>query len=135
MPSIEVIEDIGVRHRSRLKAAGLWSCTALLEAGATKKGRRIVAETVGVSESRVLEWVHKADLMRVAGISTRYSQLLEAAGVDSMRKLKKSRPTQLHQSLITADKKRRKRLVKRLPPANEVATWIYQARKLSPIVK
>ena len=135
MPSIEVIEDIGVRHRSRLKAADLWSCSALLAAGATKKGRRIVAETVGVSESRVLEWVHKADLMRITGISTRYSQLLEAAGIDSMRKLKKSRPAQLHQSLVAADKRRRKRLVKRLSPATEVATWIQQARQLSPMVK
>ena len=135
MPSIEAIQDIGVRHRSRLKAAELWSCRALLEAGATKKGRRIVAETVGVSESRVLEWVHKADLMRVNGISTRYSQLLEAAGVESMRKLRKSRPAQLHQSLVEEDKKRRKRLVNRLPPAKEVASWIEQARTLSPIVK
>ncbi|HCJ85113.1 MAG: hypothetical protein MB55_03805 [marine actinobacterium MedAcidi-G3] len=135
MPSIEAIQDIGVRHRSRLKAAELWSCRALLEAGATKKGRRIVAETVGVSESRVLEWVHKADLMRVNGISTRYSQLLEAAGVESMRKLRKSRPAQLHQSLVEEDKKRRKRLVNRLPPAKEVAAWIEQARTLSPIVK
>ena len=135
MPSIEAIQDIGVRHRSRLKAAELWSCRALLEAGATKKGRRIVAETVGVSESRVLEWVHKADLMRVNGISNRYSQLLEAAGVESMRKLRKSRPAQLHQSLVEEDKKRRKRLVNRLPPAKEVAGWIEQARTLSPIVK
>ena len=135
MPSIEAIQDIGVRHRSRLKAAELWSCRALLEAGATKKGRRIVAETVGVSESRVLEWVHKADLMRVNGISTRYSQLLEAAGVESMRKLRKSRPDQLHQSLVEEDKKRRKRLGNRLPPAKEVAAWIEQARTLSPIVK
>ena len=135
MPSIEAIQDIGVRHRSRLKAAELWSCRALLEAGATKKGRRIVAETVGGSESRVLEWGHKADLMRVNGISTRYSQLLEAAGVESMRKLRKSRPAQLHQSLVEEDKKRRKRLVNRLPPAKEVAAWIEQARTLSPIVK
>lgn len=135
MPSIEAIQDIGVRHRSRLRAAELWSCRALLEAGATKKGRRIVAETVGVSESRVLEWVHKADLMRVNGISTRYSQLLEAAGVESMRKLRKSRPAQLHQSLVEEDKRRRKRLVNRLPPAKEVAAWIEQARTLSPIVK
>ena len=135
MPSIEAIQDIGVRHRSRLRAAELWSCRALLEAGATKKGRRIVAETVGVSESRVLEWVHKADLMRVNGISTRYSQLLEAAGVESMRKLRKSRPAQLYQSLVEEDKRRRKRLVNRLPPAKGVAAWIEQARTLSPIVK
>jgi predicted flap endonuclease-1-like 5' DNA nuclease len=135
MPSIEVIEDIGSRHRARLKAADLWSCRALLEAGATKRGRRIVAETVGVSESRVLEWVHKADLMRINGISTRYAQLLEAAGVDSIRKLRKRRPAQLHQSLVAEDAKRRKRLVSRLPSKKEVGAWVKQAKKLPQVVK
>ncbi len=135
MPSIEVIEDIGSRHRARLKAADLWSCRALLEAGATKRGRRIVAETVGVSESRVLEWVHKADLMRINGISTRYAQLLEAAGVDSIRKLRKRRPAQLHQSLVAEDAKRRKRLVSRLPSKKEVGAWVRQAKKLPQVVK
>ena len=75
MPSIEAIEDIGSRHRVRLKAASLGSCQNLLEAGATRRGRRIISETVGVAESRVLEWVNKADLMRINGISTRYAQL------------------------------------------------------------
>jgi len=135
MPSIEVIEDIGSRHRARLKAADLRSCRALLEAGATKRGRRIVAETVGVSESRVLEWVHKADLMRINGISTRYAQLLEAAGVDSIRKLRKRRPAQLHQSLVAEDAKRRKRLVSRLPSKKEVGAWVRQAKKLPQVVK
>ncbi len=135
MPSIEVIEDIGSRHQARLKAADLWSCRALLEAGATKRGRRIVAETVGVSESRVLEWVHKADLMRINGISTRYAQLLEAAGVESIRKLRKRRPEQLHQSLVAEDAKRRKRLVSRLPSKKEVGAWVRQAKKLPQVVK
>ena len=135
MPSIEGIEDIGSRTRARLQAADLWSCRALLEAGATKRGRRIVAETVGVSESRVLEWVHKADLMRINGISTRYAQLLEAAGVDSIRKLRKRRPAQLHQSLVAEDAKRRKRLVSRLPSKKEVGAWVRQAKKLPQVVK
>jgi len=135
MPSIEVIEDIGSRHRARLKAADLRSCRALLEAGATKRGRRILAETVGVSESRVLEWVHKADLMRINGISTRYAQLLEATGVDSIRKLRKRRPAQLHQSLVAEDAKRRKRLVSRLPSKKEVGAWVRQAKKLPQVVK
>ena len=49
MPSIEAIEDIGSRHRVRLKAASLGSCQNLLEAGATRRGRRIISETVGVA--------------------------------------------------------------------------------------
>ena len=135
MPSIEAIEDIGSRHRVRLKAASLGSCQNLLEAGATRRGRRIISETVGVAESRVLEWVNKADLMRINGISTRYAQLLEAAGVDSIRKLRKRRPAHLHQSLVTENATRRKRLVNRLPSKKEVNAWVKQAKKLPQIVK
>ena len=107
MPSIRAIEDIGVRHQARLTAADLGSCKSLLEAGATKRGRRVISETVGVAESRVFEWVNKADLMRIRGISTQYSELLEAVGVDSLRKLRKSRITQLHKALIRANDNRR----------------------------
>ena len=135
MASIDKIEDIGVRHRSRLNAAELSSCEALLEAGSNRRGRRIIAETVGVAENRVLEWVNKADLMRITGVSTRYAQLLEAAGVDSIRKLRKSRPGQLHQSLVAEDEKRRKRLVNPLPSKKEVGAWVRQAKKLPQVVK
>ena len=106
-----------------------------MKAGATRRGRRIISETVGVAESRVLEWVNKADLMRINGISTRYAQLLEAAGVDSIRKLRKRRPAHLHQSLVTENATRRKRLVNRLPSKKEVGAWVKQAKKLPQIVK
>ena len=135
MPSIEAIEDIGSRHQARLKAAALGACQNLLKAGATRRGRRIISATVGVAESRVLEWVNKADLMRINGISTRYAQLLEAAGVDSIRKLRKRRPAHLHQSLVTENATRRKRLVNRLPSKKEVSAWVKQAKKLPQIVK
>ena len=135
MASIDAIEDIGVRHRSRLDAADLSSCEALLEAGASRRGRRIIAETVGVAETRVLEWVNKADLMRIKGISTRYSQLLEAAGIDSLRKLKKCRPAQLHRSLLIENSQRRRQLVARTPSTKQVAQWVKQARRLPQLVK
>ena len=48
--------------------------------------------------------------MRIKGISTRYSQLLEAVDIDSVRKLKKCRPAQLYRSLYLRTS-RRKRLV------------------------
>lgn len=135
MASIDAIEDIGARHRARLNAADLSSCEALLRAGATRRGRRLIAETVGVAETRVLEWVHKADLMRIKGISTRYSQLLEAVDIDSVRKLKKCRPAQLYRSLLLENSQRRKRLVGRTPSAKQVGQWVKQARRLPPIVK
>jgi hypothetical protein len=135
MPSIEAIEDIGVRHQARLKAADLRSCRSLLEAGATKRGRKVISETVGVAENRVLEWIHKADMMRVNGISTQYSELLEAAGIDSIRKLRRSRSAQLHKALANANDSHRKPLVKRMPSQNQLSDWIRQAKGLPHIVK
>ena len=135
MASIDAIEDIGAPHRPRRPAADLSSSEALLRAGATRRGRRLIAETVGVAETRVLEWVHKADLMRIKGISTRYSQLLEAVDIDSVRKLKKCRPAQLYRSLLLENSQRRKRLVGRTPSAKQVGQWVKQARRLPPIVK
>ena len=135
MPSIRAIEDIGVRHQARLRAADLGSCKSLLEAGATKRGRRVISETVGVAESRVFEWVNKAALMRIRGISTQYSELLEAVGVDSLRKLRKSRITQLHKALIRANEHRRNPLVKRIPSQDQIKDWIRQAKRLPQAVK
>ncbi len=135
MPSIKVIEDIGVRHQARLKAADLWSCQSLLRAGATKRGRRVISETVGVAEKRVLEWINKADLMRVKGISTQYSELLETVGVDSIRKLRRSRSAQLHKALVDANKNHRKPLVRRMPSQDQLKYWLEQAKQLSQIVK
>ena len=135
MPSIEAIEDIGVRHQARLKAADLRSCRSLLEAGATKRGRKVLSETVGVAENRVLEWIHKADMMRVNGISTQYSELLEAVGVESIRKLRRSRSVQLHKALVDANNSHRKPLVKRMPSQDQLNDWIEQAKGLSHIVK
>ncbi|MBH29246.1 MAG: ferredoxin [Actinobacteria bacterium] len=135
MPSIEAIEDIGSRHQARLKAADLGSCQNLLTAGATRRGRRVISETVGVAESRVLEWVNKADLMRIRGVSTQYSALLEAVGVDSIRKLRRSRLAQLHQALLDANDSRRNPLVQRLPSHGQIKGWIGQAKRLPQLVK
>ena len=56
--------------------------------------------------------------MRIKGISTRYSQLLEAVDIDSVRKLKKCRPAQLYRSLLFENSQRRKGLAGRTPSAN-----------------
>ena len=63
------------------------------------------------------------------------AQLLEAVGVDSVRKLKKCRPTQLYRSLVLENSQRRKRLVGRAPSAKQVGQWVKQARRLPQLVK
>jgi len=88
-----------------------------------------------VSEKRVLEWVNRADLMRIQGISTQYSDLLEAVGIDSLKKLRRSRSSRLHQEIVSANASRRKPLVGRLPTEKEVGRWVDQAKDLQIIVR
>ncbi|MFT7648608.1 MAG: hypothetical protein ACI8Y4_003360 [Candidatus Poriferisodalaceae bacterium] len=135
MASITAIEGIGVKYRKKLLAADIGSTTKLLEAGATRKGRKQLAETCDISDKLVLEWVNRADLMRVKGVSTQYSDLLEAAGVDSVKELKRRKPVNLHAAMIEANSAKRKPLVRQPPAVSQVERWVEHAKTLDPVVK
>ena len=79
--NIEKIEGIGPKNAAALLKAGVKTTEGLLKAGATKKGRQELAEKTKISESNILGWVNRADLMRVKGVGEEYSDLLEAAVV------------------------------------------------------
>jgi predicted flap endonuclease-1-like 5' DNA nuclease len=77
--------------------------------------------------------VNRADLMRVKGIGEEYSDLLEAAGVDTVKELRNRRPTNLLKRMVDANKK--KKLVRRLPTEAMVERWVAQAKELPPVVR
>ena len=81
------IEGIHTTYAAKLEAAGVDSIEVLLQRGATRQGREEIAVKSGIAESRILEWVNDADLMRVKGVGSEYADLLEAAGVDSIPEL------------------------------------------------
>ncbi len=128
MPSIEQISGIGPVYGEKLRSVGIRTTEALLRAGATPEGREELAEKVGVSADRILEWVNRADLMRITGIGEQYSDLLEAAGVDSVLELAQRSPENLYQKLVEVNAE--KHLVRRLPTQETVAAWIEQAKTL-----
>ena len=84
MPSIDAIEGIGHRNATKLRKNRIRTTEALLKRGATRSGRREVSGATGFSEKQILEWVNRADLMRCKGVGSEYSDLLEAAGVDTI---------------------------------------------------
>ena len=88
MASIEEIEGVGPAYAKKLRAAGVRSTDALLKKGGAKKGRDALADATGFSSATILEWVNRADLMRVKGVGSEYSDLLEAAGVDTVKELR-----------------------------------------------
>ncbi|HMM42508.1 MAG TPA: DUF4332 domain-containing protein [Thermomicrobiales bacterium] len=98
----------------------------LLRAASAAKGRAEPAEQIGGDESRVLEWVNRADLMRVRRVGTQYSDLLEAAGVDSALELARRNAANLHAAM--AEVNAAKKLVRQLPSAAMVTGWVDHAK-------
>jgi len=132
MARLEIVEGIGPVYAEKLRAAGVRSVNALLQAGATPKGRKELAEKTGIGDERILDWVNRADLMRISGIGEEYSDLLEWAGVDTVPELAKRNPDNLHKSMLEVNEE--KRLVRRPPTRNMVARWVEQAKTLERIV-
>ncbi len=128
MTSLIEIEGIGEVYAGRLKEAGVGTAEALLEQGASSKGRQAIAEKSGIAESLILQWVNHLDLFRIKGVGSEYADLLEAAGVDTIPELAQRNPNNLHQKLVEVNGV--KRLVRQLPTATQVMNWIEQAKEL-----
>lgn len=129
---IEDIEGIGPKTGATLRAHGIRSVDDLLNAGATKKGRSDLAEKTGLNEPRVLKCVNMADLFRVKGVASQYAELLEAAGVDTVKELKNRNAENLAAKMEEANKA--KKLVRKTPSVKVIASWIEQAKTLPGVV-
>ena len=126
------IEGIGPVFAEKLGKVGVTTTDNLLEAGATRTGRKKLAESSGIDESKILNWVNKADLFRIKGIGTQFSELLEAAGVDTVKELKNRNAENLHAKLVEVQAE--KKLTRAVPALSQVAGFIDQAKSLPPIV-
>ena len=132
MASVIEVEGIGEVFGRKLQDAGIRTTAALLKKGASPEGRRQIEEMTGISHSQILRWVNHVDLFRIRGVATQYSELLEAAGVDTVPELAQRVPENLHGALAETNSNRK--LVRRVPPLTSVADWIRQAKELSRVV-
>ena len=101
--------------------------------GGTPKGRKDLAKASGFSAKTLLEWVNRADLFRVRGIGSEFSDLLEGAGVDTVRELGKRDPAKLYNTLVQVNTK--KKLVRQVPSLKQVRAWVKHAKSLPVMVK
>ena len=132
MAKIVDVEGIGPKYAEKLSKAGVRSTDALLKAGATPKGRKELAEKTGIGDALILEWVNHVDLYRIKGVGSEYSDLLEAAGVDTIPELAQRKAANLIQKIIAVNKE--KKLVRNLPVESQIADWIEQAKKLPRVI-
>jgi predicted flap endonuclease-1-like 5' DNA nuclease len=132
MTSIIDIEGIGPVYKEKLAGAGVKTTEKLLEVAGSKAGRAKLADEISVSEATVLEWVNRADLMRVKGVGEEYSDLLEAAGVDSPAELAHRNAVNLTEAMAAYNAEHK--IVRRDPTEKEVQGWIDDAKTLEKVV-
>ena len=136
MPSYKVsdVEGIGPKYSVKLKKIGVHTLKTLLDKGATRQGRKALSTQSGIDETYILKWVNMADLYRVKGIGSEYSELLEKAGVDTVKELRNRVPENLLAKMKEVNSKGRP-LVRQLPGLKRVQAWVNEAKKLEPKVK
>jgi predicted flap endonuclease-1-like 5' DNA nuclease len=129
---IESIEGIGPSMGAALRDAGIGSVEKMLELCCDKKGRVAIANKTQISEARILKWVNMADLFRINGIASQYAELLEGAGVDTVKELRNRNAENLTAKMNSVNAE--KNLVRRTPSVTVVNAWIEQAKELPPKV-
>jgi predicted flap endonuclease-1-like 5' DNA nuclease len=132
MTKLVEIEGIGATYAAQLEKAGVASIEQLLQDGASAAGRKKLAADSGISEDKLLEWVNHADLMRINGVGSEYSDLLEAAGVDTVVELATRNAANLHAKMAEVNAARK--IVRREPSLSETERWIAEAKTLDRIV-
>jgi predicted flap endonuclease-1-like 5' DNA nuclease len=110
---------------------GIRTSDEFLEVARSSAGRKGLVESLGVDPSIILELANRADLARVNGIGGVFSDLLEHAGVDTVKELATRRPDHLYAKLVETNAN--KRFAGRAPTRNAVDSWVTQAQEL-PVV-
>lgn len=126
------IEGIGPAYAVKLQEAGIKTTDGLLKSCCDRKGRKKTAEAVGLSEHQLLKWANLADLMRINGIGPQFSELLEAAGVDTIKELRTRKADNLTDKL--AEVYAAKRLTRAKPGKSQVERWIAEAKGMEPTI-
>lgn len=118
---------------AKLKAMGVKDTDKFFNAALTPKGREELAMSCGVSSDVILELANRADLARIKGIAGVYSDLLEDAGVDTIKELKARNAENLHAKLLEINAQ--KNLTPKPPAFKTVKTWISLAKRRRKFLK
>ena len=129
---IREIEGIGPTNAKKLAKANIKTTAGLLKLCCDRKGRKAMSTATGLSEKQLLKWANMADLMRISGIGQEFSELLEAAGVDTVKELRKRNAPNLTKKMAEVNAK--KKLTRRVPSLSMVESWVAQATKLKPVI-
>ena len=127
--ALRISELVGVSEKLGvvLRAAGLNDSDKLLVAAGQPADRIELAQKLGISERALLELANRADLARVKGIGRVYSDLLEFAGVDTVKELAGRNADNLFDRIRSVAGEHS---VQRIPRRDQVHDWVAQAKTL-----
>jgi hypothetical protein len=130
MTRIDQVAGISHKDATKLRKVGVRTSTGLIESAADRKGRAELASATGLDARDIQVWVNHSDLLRVRGVGAEYAELLTAAGVDTLRDLRRRNPTALLAKIIGLNGS--SRVVRRLPTESMVEVWIEAAKDIEP---
>lgn len=130
--AIEKIEGIGPKYAEKLNAVGIKTTEHLLEKGSTRAGRKALADSTEISDVLILQWVNMSDLFRINGVAGQFAELLEDAGVDTVKELRNRNAVNLAEKIASVNEI--KHLCKISPSVQMVEKWINEAKTMEPMV-
>lgn len=126
------IEGVGATYAEKLAAAGIDKVEELLAKCAAPAGRKALAEETGISDKLILKWTNHADLIRIHGVGPQFAELLEAAGVDTVKEFRHRNAENLAAKMEEVNAE--KNLVNRVPSVKELTKMIAEAGTLDVVV-
>ena len=126
------IQGVGPVYAEKLQAAGVNKVSELLERGKTAKGRKELEDATGIRHDLILTWVNHADLFRIKGVGPQFAELLEAAGVDTVKEFAHRNAENLEAKMTEVNEKEHR--TRRVPTAAELQKMIDQAKELPAVV-
>lgn len=125
---IQDVEGIGPALGEKLNSAGIKDTDSLLAACKTPAQRKALAEKSGIDQKRINKFANMVDLYRISGVGSEYAELLEAAGVDTVKELGTRNAANLATKIVEVNDA--KKLSRRTPSETEVTKWVEQAKGL-----
>ena len=129
---VEEVEGIGPSYGEKLASAGIKDTDTLLKLCCDEKGRKEIAEKSGLSEGQLLKWANMCDLFRIKGVGPEFAELLEAAGVDTVKELRNRNAANLAEACAKVNEE--KKLTRQTPSEKTVEGWVDQAKGLDPVI-
>ena len=117
---------------AKLAERGIRDNEQLVRAAATPAMRKELATFCGCENADILHLANRSDLSRINGISGVYSDLLEIAGVDTVKELASRRADHLFAKIHETNE--RDKLTTKPPTQAMVQNWVSQAKSLQPIL-